>query len=94
MPEKSGPGARTLVVGPAEAGKRLDVFLATAVAGVSRSQLTRHIAEGAVTIAGTSGTPSRKVRAGEVVDRAGIERYGRATAGAVARRMSLGHRPP
>jgi 23S rRNA pseudouridine1911/1915/1917 synthase len=67
VPDKSGPGARTLVVGPAEAGKRLDVFLVTAVAGVSRSQLTRHIAEGAVTIAGTLGTPSRKVRAGEVV---------------------------
>ena len=34
---------------------------------VSRSQLTRHIVEGAVTVAGAPGTPSRKVKAGEVV---------------------------
>lgn len=69
MPERGAntAAARRLVVGPAEAGKRLDVYLAGAVEGVSRSQLTRHIAEGAVTVEGAPGTPSRKVRAGEVV---------------------------
>ena len=66
----SDPGAgqvRRLVVPAEHAGKRLDVFLAAAVADVSRSQLTRHIAEGAVTVGGAPAAPSRKVRAGEVV---------------------------
>jgi 23S rRNA pseudouridine1911/1915/1917 synthase len=56
-----------LVVAPAQAGKRLDVYLATVLPDVSRTQLTRHITEGAVTIEGAPGVPSRKVRVGEVV---------------------------
>jgi hypothetical protein len=38
---------RRLVVSPAGAGRRLDVFLAAEIAEVSRTQLTRHVAEGA-----------------------------------------------
>jgi 23S rRNA pseudouridine1911/1915/1917 synthase len=55
------------VVGPEHAGRRLDVFLAAVAGGVSRAQLTRHIAEGAVALDGARAVPSRKVRAGEVV---------------------------
>ena len=66
-PGSGGGQARRLVVAAEHAGKRLDVFLAATVADVSRSQLTRHIAEGAVTIGGAPAAPSRKVRAGEVV---------------------------
>jgi len=56
-----------LVVAAAHAGMRLDVFLAATVPDVSRSQLTRHITEGAVTVAGAAAVPSRKMRAGELV---------------------------
>jgi 23S rRNA pseudouridine1911/1915/1917 synthase len=56
-----------VVVSPASAGKRLDVFLASAIEDVSRSQLSRHVAEGAVTVNGATSSPSRKLRAGDVV---------------------------
>jgi 23S rRNA pseudouridine1911/1915/1917 synthase len=56
-----------LVVPPASAGKRLDVFLASAIAQVSRSQLGRHIGQGAVTVNGAASAPSRKLRVGDVV---------------------------
>ncbi|HEY4187172.1 MAG TPA: RluA family pseudouridine synthase [Polyangia bacterium] len=59
--------AQRLVVAADQAGQRLDVFLAARVADVSRSQLTRHITEGAVTVAGAPAAPSRKVRVGDVV---------------------------
>jgi 23S rRNA pseudouridine1911/1915/1917 synthase len=59
--------ARTLVVPAAARGQRLDVMLSAEIAAVSRSQLARHIAEGAVTVNGERAVPSRKVRAGDVV---------------------------
>jgi 23S rRNA pseudouridine1911/1915/1917 synthase len=49
------------------AGKRLDLFLAGALEGVSRSQLARQIGQGAVTVNGVVDPPSRKLRAGDVV---------------------------
>ncbi len=58
---------RTFVVGPEAHGQRLDVMLAAAVEGVSRSQLARHVSEGAVMINGEAAAPSRKVRTGDVV---------------------------
>ncbi len=58
---------RQLVVPPGSAGKRLDVFLASAIAEVSRSQLGRHIGQGAVSVNGAASVPSRKLRAGDVV---------------------------
>lgn len=58
---------RTLVVTAEQAGKRLDVYLASMLPEISRSQLTRHIAEGAVSVGGAVAVPSRKVRAGDVV---------------------------
>jgi 23S rRNA pseudouridine1911/1915/1917 synthase len=62
-----GPSARRLVVGSDHAGRRLDVYLATVLPEISRSQLTRHITEGAVTVGDARGVPSRKVRAGDVI---------------------------
>jgi len=55
------------VVAPEAQGQRLDVMLAELIAAVSRSQLARHISEGAVTVNGARVVPSRKVRAGDVV---------------------------
>jgi 23S rRNA pseudouridine1911/1915/1917 synthase len=55
------------VVAAEHAGKRLDVYLATVLPMVSRSRLTRQIAEGAVTVGGAVGVPSRKVRVDDVI---------------------------
>jgi 23S rRNA pseudouridine1911/1915/1917 synthase len=60
-------GSRKIVVAPAAQGQRLDVMLAGEIGEVSRSQLARHIAEGAVTVNGERVVPSRKVRTGDVV---------------------------
>src|SRR6186713_1735614 len=59
--------SRRFVVAADAAGQRLDVFLAQHVAEVSRSQLSRQIGEAAVTVNGAAGTPSRKLRPGDVV---------------------------
>jgi 23S rRNA pseudouridine1911/1915/1917 synthase len=58
---------RTFVVPPGAGGKRLDLMLAGQISQVSRSQLARHIAEGAVTVNGERSVPSRKVKPGDVV---------------------------
>jgi len=55
------------VVAADAAGQRLDLFLAQNVSEVSRSQLARQIGEAAVTVNGAVGTPSRKLRRGDVV---------------------------
>ncbi len=60
-------GARRLLVASDAAGQRLDLYLAREVPGVSRSQVARHIGQAAVTVNGEPGTPSRKLRAGDVV---------------------------
>jgi 23S rRNA pseudouridine1911/1915/1917 synthase len=55
-------------VAPEDAGERLDAWLARQGTPWSRSQLSRRIEEGEVTVAGQSvRTPSRKVRAHERV---------------------------
>ncbi|HEY4392755.1 MAG TPA: RluA family pseudouridine synthase [Polyangia bacterium] len=59
--------SRRFVVAPAAAGQRLDAFLAQQIADVSRSQLARQIGQAAVTVNGTVGTPSRKLRAGDEI---------------------------
>ncbi|HEY2900338.1 MAG TPA: RluA family pseudouridine synthase [Polyangia bacterium] len=59
---------RRFVVGPDAAGQRLDVFLAAQVPEVSRTQLGRHVGQGAVTVGGAVAiAPSRKLRAGDEV---------------------------
>lgn len=64
---EAASGTRRLLVPPDAAGQRLDLFLAREVPGVSRSQVARHIGQAAVTVNGEVGTPSRKLRAGDVV---------------------------
>ena len=55
------------MAGADAAGQRLDAFLAKQVGSLSRSQLARQIGESAVTVNGGTGTPSRKLRPGDVV---------------------------
>jgi 23S rRNA pseudouridine1911/1915/1917 synthase len=64
---ESDPEARTVVVGPEAAGRRLDVTLADAFEDVSRTQLTRHIGDGFVTVNGAPSAPSHKLKVGDVV---------------------------
>jgi 23S rRNA pseudouridine1911/1915/1917 synthase len=61
----AGQGPRTIVARPEDQGERLDVMLASRLEAVSRSQLARHIAEGAVTVNGERVVPSRKVKTGD-----------------------------
>src|SRR4029077_17435509 len=67
VPHLVGIVTRRLVVGPQGAGMRLDSFLAGEVPEVSRSQLSRQIGQGAVTVNDAVFPPSRKLRAGDVV---------------------------
>jgi 23S rRNA pseudouridine1911/1915/1917 synthase len=57
-----------LIAEPADAGGRLDVWLAGRVAGLSRARAQSLIREGAVRAAGISLTPHTTVRAGLAVD--------------------------
>jgi 23S rRNA pseudouridine1911/1915/1917 synthase len=60
--------ARTLVMGPEVAGRRLDAALAQVLPEVSRTQLARQIGEGCVTVNGRlAAAPSQKLKAGDVV---------------------------
>jgi len=68
----SGPAAvsepaHTFTANAEAARKRLDVVLADLIADVSRTQLSRHISEGAVTVNGKPASPSQKVRLGETI---------------------------
>jgi 23S rRNA pseudouridine1911/1915/1917 synthase len=68
LPAAAEPVAtRRFVVDATQAGRRLDRVLADCVGHVSRTQLSRHIAEGAVTLNGAAASPSQKVRPGDVV---------------------------
>ena len=55
------------VVEPADAGERLDGYLASRELPFSRSQLKRRIDEGEVTVNGEAVKPSRKLRAGDLI---------------------------
>ena len=57
----------TFVVAASAAGRRLDLVLAADFPEVSRTQFSRHVSEGAVTVNGQSAAPSRKLRAGDVI---------------------------
>ena len=60
--------AHAFTVPPAAAGTRLDLMLADRFPQVSRTQFTRMVSEGAVTVNGQPAAPSRKLRAGEVIE--------------------------
>jgi 23S rRNA pseudouridine1911/1915/1917 synthase len=66
-PGAASEGTRRFTADGDQAGRRLDVVLAEGIAGVSRTQLARHIAEGAVTVNGKAAAPSQKVRLGDEV---------------------------
>jgi 23S rRNA pseudouridine1911/1915/1917 synthase len=55
-------------VSDADAGARLDAFLAARVENVSRTTLKRAIEDGAVLVGGQAAKPSHKLRAGERVE--------------------------
>ena len=52
----------------ADAGARLDAFLAARVEGVSRTRLKHAIADGDVLVSGRAAKPSYKLRAGDAVE--------------------------
>lgn len=60
--------ALTFEVGEAEAGARLDAFLAARLSGVSRTTVKRAVEEGDVLVSGRASKPSYKLRAGETVE--------------------------
>jgi 23S rRNA pseudouridine1911/1915/1917 synthase len=64
------PEATTLALraGDADAGARLDAFLAARVAGFSRTRLKQAIEDGDVLVAGRAAKPSYKLRAGDAVE--------------------------
>jgi 23S rRNA pseudouridine1911/1915/1917 synthase len=60
--------AFTFLVDPADAGKRLDSFLAERVAGWSRSRLQKLIDDGDILVGGRDSKPSYKLRSGDQVE--------------------------
>src|ERR1700675_4028486 len=62
MPE---PFPILISVGPEDAGKRLDQFLATRLASISRARVQEMIAEGKVLVNDSPAKPSLKLRGGE-----------------------------
>jgi 23S rRNA pseudouridine1911/1915/1917 synthase len=56
-----------LIVGPEEAGTRLDRFLTSVLGGHSRSRIQELIKDGKITINGKSVRPNHVVRAGETI---------------------------
>lgn len=59
--------SESLIVAPADASKRLDVYVSESVPGVTRSAAQRLIAEGLVTVDGQSERNSYRLRAGQLV---------------------------
>ena len=57
----------TFTVNADAAGRRLDVMLSERIKDESRTQISRHISEGAVTLNGKPASPSQKVRKGDSV---------------------------
>jgi 23S rRNA pseudouridine1911/1915/1917 synthase len=60
-------GPFRLPVGPSDAGRRLDVFVAQRLPGCSRSYAAQLIAGGAVQVDGQDRKPGHRIKAGEVV---------------------------
>jgi 23S rRNA pseudouridine1911/1915/1917 synthase len=58
----------TFVVSEADAGERLDAFLAARVEGTSRTTIKRYVEDGDVLVGGRASKPSYKLRAGEQIE--------------------------
>src|ERR1051326_3047334 len=66
--DAAGPEALAFEATEADAGTRLDAFLASRVENVSRTLLKRAIEDGDVLVGGRASKPSHKLRAGERVE--------------------------
>ncbi|QQS31949.1 MAG: RluA family pseudouridine synthase [Acidobacteriota bacterium] len=64
----SSPALLDLIITAAEAGTRLDAFLAERIEGWSRSRLQRLIEDGDVLVNDKQAKPSYKLRAGDEID--------------------------
>jgi 23S rRNA pseudouridine1911/1915/1917 synthase len=64
----SGPSRRALRVGPDDAGKRLDIFIATSLPEFSRSRVQTLIRAGNVHVDGRAPRTGERTRAGSVVE--------------------------
>jgi 23S rRNA pseudouridine1911/1915/1917 synthase len=62
------PPSLDLKAGPAEAGRRLDVFLAGKAGSLTRSQIKKLIGQDRVKVNGRSGKPGYKLRPGDRVE--------------------------
>jgi 23S rRNA pseudouridine1911/1915/1917 synthase len=62
------PGPRRFLVSPGQAGQRLDRFLQTHAADLSRTRLQRLIAAGRVSVDGRLQKPSYRIRAGATLE--------------------------
>ena len=60
-------GVREVEVGAADAGRRLDAWLAEVMPELSRSRVQALIGTGAVTVGGSSARASARVKAGHRV---------------------------
>jgi 23S rRNA pseudouridine1911/1915/1917 synthase len=67
-PDEHDAESRAFTVEEAEAGARLDAFLAARVPEVSRTRLKQSIDEGEATVGGRVEKPSYRLRAGETVE--------------------------
>ncbi len=64
----SGPARHTLRVGPDDAGKRLDIFLATSLPSLSRSRVQSLIRAGDVRVDGRAPRSGERTRTGSVIE--------------------------
>src|SRR2546425_9374736 len=60
--------ARRVTVSAGEAPKRLDIFLSTHTAGLSRAAAQRLIEQGVVTVNGRPAKPSLKIKPGDAIE--------------------------
>ncbi|MCY4095211.1 MAG: RluA family pseudouridine synthase [Gammaproteobacteria bacterium] len=71
MPDKSLSYRKSLQIMKSEAGERLDRVLAQHFSDVSRSQLTKWIKDGSVTVDGESRKPNHRLTGGESIEISG-----------------------
>ncbi|MCE2406244.1 MAG: RluA family pseudouridine synthase [Pseudomonadales bacterium] len=68
MVDKSRSYRRSVLIEPSEAGERLDRVLAQRLSDVSRSQLTKWIKDGSISVDGRTQKPNHKLSGGELVE--------------------------
>src|SRR5437899_10562256 len=68
VPTSSFNVTRRVTVSAGEAPKRLDIFLSTHTAGLSRAAAQRLIEQGVVTVNGRPAKPSLKIKPGDAIE--------------------------